>query len=137
MARYFYPLLLSLMMIPVLVSCSSDSDDSPSQSEQTAAKNKAAIIGTWVAKYSAFVYKEFTEVSSHDTLTFKTDGTYRKAYEKVNTPLNGTYTVDDRYLTLGGLFLYDISFNKDTMMLRDYGYGSDTQRTKYLKIKAD
>ena len=125
-------LFLFLAATLFMVSCGSDNEDG----EQQMPSNEEMIIGKWVSYESVLAenYPNFHEATSKDTLTFRTDGTYTKVYEGSKSPINGTYNINNSRLILGGLFLYDLIFdNRNSMILKSYGGGSDIIKYKRLQ----
>lgn len=125
-------LFLFLAATLFMVSCGSDNEDGEPQMPS----NEEMIIGKWVSYESVLAenYPNFHEATSKDTLTFRTDGTYTKVYEGSKSPINGTYNISNSRLILGGLFLYDLIFeNRNSMILKSYGGGSDISKYKRLQ----
>lgn len=134
--KHFLILITAIISV-CFIACGSDDDNETSNVDKLQNQNKTNIIGKWVCKFYAPRYQPYREVAYHDTLSFNADGTYRRAYEQVNTPLTGTYKVDDSYLTLDGIHIYDIYFSKDTMILGEYGYDSDNYTYNYVRLNID
>ena len=92
----------------------------------------------WV-KYeqaSASAFTNFYDAFSKDTLTFRQDGTYTQVFEGSTSPINGTYSISNTRLLLGGLFVYDLIFeNNNTMIMKEYGYGGDNGIYKFRRLK--
>lgn len=126
-------LFLFLAATLFIFSCSSNDDD-----EQKAPSNEETIIGKWV-KYeqaSASAFTNFYDAFSKDTLTFRQDGTYTQVFEGSTSPINGTYSISNTRLLLGGLFVYDLIFeNNNTMIMKEYGYGGDNGIYKFRRLK--
>lgn len=126
--------LLYMFAAMLFLSCSGNNEDREPQSPS----NEEIIIGKWV-KYeqaSASTFTNFYDAFSKDTLTFWQDGSYTEVFEGSTSPINGTYTISNTRLILGGLFLYDLVFeNHETMRLTDYGHGRDNNIYKYRRLK--
>lgn len=126
-------LFLFLAATLFIFSCSSNDDDEPKTPS-----NEETIIGKWV-KYeqaSASAFTNFYDAFSKDTLTFRQDGTYTQVFEGSTSPINGTYSISNTRLLLGGLFVYDLIFeNNNTMIMKEYGYGGDNNIYKFRRLK--
>lgn len=126
-------LFLFLAATLFIFSCSSNDDDEPKTPS-----NEETIIGKWV-KYeqaSASAFTNFYDAFSKDTLTFRQDGTYTQVFEGSTSPINGTYSISNTRLLLGGLFVYDLIFeNNNTMIMKEYGYGGDNGIYKFRRLK--
>ena len=113
-------LLFFLAATMLIVSCGSDNEDGEPQMPSS----EEMIIGKWV-KYeqaSASAFTNFYDAFSKDTLTFRQDGTYTQVFEGSTSPINGTYSISNTRLLLGGLFVYDLIFeNNNTMIMKEYG----------------
>ena len=129
-------LLLFLPFI-LVIGCSGDDETEPTITKEQ--YNKQTIIGKWVkfAQSPHRYYPVFYDATSKDTLIFGTDGKYTKIYQNSpQTPFSGEYSVSSLYLTLSGLFVYDLYFDDlDTMRLTEYGYGYDDSIMKYKRLK--
>lgn len=127
-------LLFLLAATMFIISCGSDSEDD----EPKTPSNEETIIGKWV-KYeqaSASAFTNFYDAFSKDTLTFRQDGTYTQVFEGSTSPINGTYSISNTRLLLGGLFVYDLIFeNNNTMIMKEYGYGKDNNIYRFRRLK--
>ena len=119
----------------LLFSCGSD-DEKIDPVEQQEEFNKKAVVGKWVSFAYDVAYKGRFEVTSHDTLYFTSNGTYRMVHEgKPDLALNGTYEINDMYLTLSTPRTYQVWFDADTMSLKEYGFGADDRNTHYVRLE--
>lgn len=132
--KHFLILITAIMSV-CFIACGSDDNNEPSQTERTAAYNRQAVVGKWVKKFYVSQYgKGNIDPTDHDTLTLNTDGSYRHVYEKSSIWMTGQYSVDDVYLKLE-VELFTLSFSKDTMLLKDVGFGADNAINKYVRLK--
>ena len=125
-------MMLVAMMLPLVTSCSKDSDDSPQDGELI-----SQAIGTWMCTASRDTQ---TNGLSYDGLmvgkqvTIKSDGTFTSTAPTFG--YTGTYTVSGNKITAkssSGTFVVTVSIKGDTMTWN--GTASNGVRFNYTFVR--
>ena len=130
--RIWSMMMLVAMMMPLVASCSKDSDDSPQDGELI-----SQAVGTWMCTASRDTQ---TNGLSYDGLmlgkqiTIKSDGTFTSTAPTFG--YTGTYTVSGNKITArssSGTFVVTVSIKGDTMTWN--GTASNGVRFNYTFVR--